>query len=463
MKGEHSRAIDMYLKVTPNSSDNTDAMANAWEKAVELAMKFVPSRAEDVTMVACERLAEIKYYSQSAELYLGIEMVKEAIDMFIEGELWTKAKKCAADMAPNLEGYVEERYVAFLKQKGKADQLVDVDVIAGLDMMIQRGEWAKCIQTAEQQGNEVLSKYVAQYAAHLIKENNTMKALELFLKHGAPPISQNFNIYKRIVYEMVSMDGMSSPDSYKLWADMRDVLYEVTEGLNKTKNAGSAVLKEFEDMLLVCHYYANRAACLQQDSLDSIAAQISVSLLRHTDIIPCDKGFYEAGMAAKNAGMENMAFVFLNRYLDISEGIEEGSLEYLDNTDFMDTDIPFEVPVPERQYLAEDKREEVKEWVLAVSMDQKVEQVLPVDERGTYAASLVAPSTNITSLPCVITGYPVLRNKIDFKRPGRAANKDGWNKFVMATKVSHSPECQDVLRFLGQYCGVPQNPSFSFG
>ena len=27
-------------------------------------MKFVPSRAEDVTIVACERLAEIKYYSQ---------------------------------------------------------------------------------------------------------------------------------------------------------------------------------------------------------------------------------------------------------------------------------------------------------------------------------------------------------------------------------------------------------------
>ena len=36
----------------------------------------------------------------------------------------------------------------------------------------------------------MLSKYVAQYAAHLIKENNTMKALELFVKHGAPPISQ---------------------------------------------------------------------------------------------------------------------------------------------------------------------------------------------------------------------------------------------------------------------------------
>ena len=38
-----------------------------------------------------------------------------------------------------------------------------------------------------------------------------------------------------------------------------------------------------------------------------------------------------------------MAFVFLNRYLDLYEAIEENSLEMLDNTDFLQTDIPFEV------------------------------------------------------------------------------------------------------------------------
>ena len=78
-----------------------------------------------------------------------------------------------------------------------------------------------------------------------------------------------------------------------------------------------------------------------------------------------------------------MAFVFLNRYLDLSEvrslmvllykwslteltpkslryfpffhsfqGIEEGNLDYIDNTDFADTDIPLEVNVPEAQYLS---------------------------------------------------------------------------------------------------------------
>lgn len=64
----------------------------------------------------------------------------------------------------------------------------------------------------------------------------------------------------------------------------------------------------------------------------------------------------------------------------------------LDHSDFVDTDIPFEIPIPESPYLPvrsvplsshslltpslqEDTREEIKEWVLAMSMDQKV--ILP--------------------------------------------------------------------------------------
>ncbi len=50
------------------------------------------------------------------------------------------------------------------------------------------------------------------------------------------------------------------------------------------------------------------------------------------------------------------------------------------------------------------QHEDVKEWVLAISMDQHVAQELPSDERDTYEASLVAASTGIRSLPCVITG-----------------------------------------------------------
>ena len=70
--------------------------------------------------------------------------------------------------------------------------------------------------------------------------------------------------------------------------------------------------------------------------------------------------------------------MFLNRYLDLSDAIEDGDLGGLDNTDFIGTDIPFEIPLPQYQYLEEAKREEVKEYVLAISMDQKAEQTLDV-------------------------------------------------------------------------------------
>lgn len=50
-------------------------------------------------------------------------------------------------------------------------------------------------------------------------------------------------------------------------------------------------------------------------------------------------------------------------------------------------------------------------------------------------------------------GYPVLRNKVEFPPVGRAANKEDWNKFLMATKVrpgrlnpDFGPQAASVLR-----------------
>ena len=62
----------------------------------------------------------------------------------------------------------------------------------------------------------------------------------------------------------------------------------------------------------------------------------------------------------------------------------------------------------------------------------------------------------------IFIGYPVLRNGMEFKKSGKAANKEDWNKFSMSAKVSRSPECQDVLKFLSQWCGVSQSTNFSF-
>ncbi|XP_062822761.1 intraflagellar transport protein 172 homolog isoform X1 [Anolis carolinensis] len=477
--GEYVRAVDCYLKVRDPS--NSALAEKCWMKAAELAIKFLGQpRSTEVVRTVGPLLVGLGKFNVAAELYLNLDLIKEAIDAFMEGEEWNKAKRVARELEPRYEEYVDQHYKEYLKNQGKVDSLVGVDVVAALDMYVEREQWEKCLETAAKQNYKVLHKYVALYATHLIREGSWEKALGLYVQHGAPANGQNFNIYKRLFVEMANASGMNSAEAYHRWADLRDLLFGLCENLVKSSEANSPAHEEFERMLLVAHYCATRSAAQSIKQLDTMAAKLSVSLLRHTDIIPVDKAFYEAGMAAKAVGWENMAFIFLNRFLDLTDAIEEGSLDALDHADFQNTDIPFEVPLPAKQHVSEEHREEVRDWVLTVSMDQRLEQVLPQDERGTYEASLLAPSTGVRSLPCLVTGtavpssllhpsllplapgYPVLRNKVVFKSPGKEANKESWNKFLMAVKMSHSPPCQDVLRFVGQWCGGLPSSSFSF-
>ncbi|RLV86206.1 hypothetical protein DV515_00015928 [Chloebia gouldiae] len=458
--GEYARAVDCYLKVRDPS--NSVLVEKCLLKAAELAVKFLDqSQSTEVTRTVAPQLVAMKKYSMAAELYLNLDLIQEAIDAFIEGEEWSKAKHTAKEFDPRSEEYVDQRYKEYLKKQGKVDSLVGIDVMAALDIYAKQEQWEKCLEVAAKQSYQVLHKYVALYATHLICEGSWDKALHLYIQHGAPANPQNFNIYKRLFVEMVNAPGMNCAEAYSSWAELRDVLLALCENLVKSSEANTAAHKEFERMLLISHYCATRSAVQGLKQLDTVAAQLSISLLRHTDLLPADKAFYEAGMAAKAVSWENMAFIFLNHFLDLSDAIEEGNLDSLDHSDFQQTDIPFEVPLPAHQHVPEEQREEVRDWVLTVSMDQRLEQALPQDERGTYEASLVAVGTGAPSLPCMLTGYPVLGNKIEL-RPGREVKKDAWYKFMMAVKTSHSPAGQDVIEFLRRWCGGLPSTSFSF-
>lgn len=130
--------------------------------------------------------------------------------------------------------------------------------------------------------------------------------------------------------------------------------------------------------------------------------------MRYTDVLLADRAYYEAGIKARAVGKNSEAFVFLNHFLDLEECIEEGDSTVLDVDDLAITDFPMEVPLPETLSLTTEQREEVREWVLAVSMDQKIEQILPTDHRGVYVGSLSAHSIGSTNLQgCILTGYPI--------------------------------------------------------
>ena len=100
-------------------------------------------------------------------------------------------------------------------------------------------------------------------------------------------------------------------------------------------------------------------------------------------------------MGCKEMEWNNMAFVFLNRYLDISEAIEDGEATSanLDNSDFKSTEIPYDFPLPRDQCLDDDAREEVRDWVLQLSMDGSVVQSLTQTETDFVRENLRLENT----------------------------------------------------------------------
>jgi intraflagellar transport protein 172 len=69
--------------------------------------------------------------------------------------------------------------------------------------------------------------------------------------------------------------------------------------MENTNQPNSEIWNEFEKYMFISHLYAMRCAFGEISSLSALVVKLLVALLRYTDIIPADKGYYEAGIAVR--------------------------------------------------------------------------------------------------------------------------------------------------------------------
>ncbi|XP_011866841.1 PREDICTED: intraflagellar transport protein 172 homolog [Vollenhovia emeryi] len=410
-----------------------------------------PETAAEVGGDLGARLFSVGEYALAAQVFLQADRLKDAVSSLVSVGEWDRARRIVRELAPDLEPYLEEKYRDAMTNEGEMERLAEVDGNAALEMMARKGQWSQVFDAASSQSPEVLHRFVARRAAQLLKNDAAPQALQLYAQYGAPAISQNFNLYLQLAESILN----ATQQEYRYLAQLRDILH----GLYRSSPSS----EKFERLLEAAHFSAVKHGCRSFPTLSGIVVKASVSLLRHTDILHADRYYYEAGVAARTAGLLSEAFVFLNHFLDLEECIEEqGDGNVLDVDDLRVTDFPLEVPLPEKLALTTDQREEAREWVLAVSMDQKIEQGLPVDQRGVYVGSVTSPANSGAPLQqCVITGYPVRGPVIRFDETSRVADRDDWTKLMnTARQASPDSPLNDILVFLQDWCGTA--PKYSF-
>ena len=226
------------------------------------------------------------------------------------------------------------------------------------------------------------SRYATLHGAHHIQSNQHADAAKVVAAHGTATQGANLAMYRRVAKEVLaSAEGGGADGGVSATLpSLRKMLASVSNSL-RAPGGDEAAAAEFDQWLWIAHLVAAKALAAERGMAEG-AKKIAVNLLRFIREAPADKAFYEAGMACKATGDLNMAFVFLNRYLDITEAMEdhEPSSTTLDNSDFTNTEIPYDFPLPDKHFLGEAEREKVRDFVLELSMNSSVQQALPTDE-----------------------------------------------------------------------------------
>ncbi|GMH45662.1 hypothetical protein BSKO_13619 [Bryopsis sp. KO-2023] len=432
---DYARAIETYLSLTTDNCMNYDALQKLWENAVHVAMTHQRNRMNHVVATVSQRLISIDRFEAAAELHEGIDDVQGAVKCYCLGGMFDKARALAGGI-PSLNKYVEERYNDHLLEHRNADELATRGHTSeALEMFCHRGEWEKVHELASQQGPAIALQYAAKHAKLKAKQQDFVAVASVLAEHGIDPHPGNFDMYKHVAKQILSFSEAERTE--KAESNLATMLHRLLESFEVTATiVGAGEKQEFEHLYQAAHLLSltNKA---KDAGLTEIAAKQATSLLRFVDVLPADKAFYEAGMLWKSVGRLNMAFVLLNRYLDLVEAMEEGDGTVLENADFVDTDIPYDFELPEKDYVPEDQREEVRDWVLTISMDQQVDQTLstrPCDRCGSdiYEASLVCQNCKVAWEACAVTGYPIRQGKKVTSQgdSGVVASIDDWNAWV---------------------------------
>ncbi|KAJ6223282.1 hypothetical protein RDWZM_001827 [Blomia tropicalis] len=433
--------------------------------------------------------------SKVESLLLRAGRIEIAVRLYKDVGLWNEAGRICEQYAPHLIEQLKREMIA--EASGSSDLYYSKHQTSSVDAVSQRPQSMEnssvnveqappqvdlnqALKVAEQNDDkDSIIRYTILLATQLLKDRLTLESLKILQKHDSVFIlPDSKKLLSRIAVILLSeledftWSGMgeSANSRIEIYSTLRDCFLQL---MNINPNLNNIEHDLFEKYLLITHYLSLKTILEtiiaeskgdNPSNLRELHLKITVSLLRYTDVIRADKAFFEAGSAARDSRRLDMGFVFLNHFLDLLDAIDEHDYN-VDHSDFVGTDIPYEVPLPSKSYYAEHEVEEIKSWILQTSMDTDLSQSLPIDplrEGDIYEASLIN-SDGSRCLPCLATGYPVIRHKaIEFKSGKYAANKEDWNKLLMLAKITENVHLRQVLHFIGRLCGNNTIVKFSF-
>lgn len=469
-----------------------------WNFAFDMARTSLESKLPDVHREYAVFLEENGRFKDAEEEYINAQCPREAVEMWIAQTEYNHAMRVAQTYDPTLINYVIEKRdgvdhsaqgvvdddegpstIPILGQEpieqdsdddlqgevtttkktisdAKKEAMLGNDnsnIVEKVKSLGKQHRWEDMLDLAKK-NNILTDSVMMMYIRHLVsKEYKYEKALDVMKAHNHYPVSDANDLitFRKLARRVFWIH----PDPPRpVIANLLDLLKEIEK-----KHANTSYWKnEMKGYLNIAHLMYMQF--LLKDSNPELYAKVCVSLLRYCDIIPPDRCFYLAGEACAKVGENDMSFLFFSRFLDVVEALDElptptakpnsdepliREMVELENGDYLTSDIPYNVPIPVKSYLDEEKKDEVTDEVLtsAISIPDPSLPKRTCSNCNTddlYVAALSCYHCKHKEPACVITGYPIKSDeKVQCSNCFLPAVRDNWNAYIM--KFKNCPSC----------------------
>jgi intraflagellar transport protein 172 len=446
---EFQLAIEQYLRVNREHTQDQNRLVAAWRSAVRLASQHSRLNLRDTVKVAVQHMVDEGRFSDAAITLEETDDFKGAISLYCRAEMFDKAEALAQRISPDLVDFVKRERIKSAFAKNEEQSATDgAKKDRQLDAFVQNNEWEKAMKVARQKGPDQARAYASLYCQALLKEGNIERALEVIARDGME--SDDIRFFK--VFTQLAFAAAAKLPNPKLEVQpLHDGLYRIVQTMTQT-GQDAAEVAHAQAALSILHCYAAHESQVKH-GLTEQAYQSMLALPRYVPHIAADKAYFDAGIAAREAGQAAMGFVFLNHFLDITDMIQDGerTSENLEPRDFALSDYPQKFPLPKACTVPEEAADEARQWVLTKSLDPSFKSGLPtVVDPATgatmFVATLRAPGSAEPYDACAVTGMPILNvaQRVRCTACTRPAELDAWNRYLSVAKCC-------------PWCKAPQN------
>ncbi|CAG9793801.1 unnamed protein product [Diatraea saccharalis] len=472
IRANRPREVVQHYKELDNTlcgSDIKKEFTELWEEASRVSREYLPEGGEPVPPTVPPLLQQAAEHADRGEWWEAVELLIGASAAGANGgatKLAERAALRAARLARDhlhdndigeqlraalVEGYngdeevqgtsteYEEEEPAIVSQPRETPQDGEFEA---LERLARAGHWQRCLAHAGARAPH----YALRYAVHLFKAHPRMEGLDIDSEDIPEALAQVLDTLRQYLVNGESGDSTVASTDVGL---ARAVCSELLVRVSTVPKA----LQALKDAAAVMHVAGADDRAMQTITLlmalhvPQITGRAARALPRYTDIIVADVTYYSCGVAIRSEGAAGAreAFVLLNRCLDLAEAADDDASHLLDYTDFECTDWSRTPLLLESSCVRGAPLEDIREWVLAVSMDQAVEQTLPEDSRSMYASSVGAGEPC-----CVLTGYPLGSRLVTFTN-GRCANRESWSRVASAARAGGNAAA--LLQHIDRWCG----------